>query len=377
MRLLLEFKDYNDLSFIKDTIEDVILSEIEESIDPKVHRSIINISDGVITCHDIKRGEYSSDLEFVSYLVAFNGRIEKNVFENISGRVESILSLEFDEKIKCTALQFFPINEFVICNEKDFYKLQSIIDFENAIEDEIYEIKDNQYTSVIDLTTDDFDNKMSLTIWLREYSSKFGINLKLNRENIESSCLKYKLSTELFFNSARDLPNRWIQIVHLDKPKGKHASDINIEDWIKRNLHPVNWDILKKLGEIEQKINSLNLSFDLDLNDDSNSEAERFINMIIEKVFSIFSNEKTNRLKELYNQFNKLKDYDIDAEWQHQGNYFYLFDINYRKEHYIINIKYDTKKDLINIHMLHPSNLSDEIKIEDFCETIYLLLQEN
>jgi hypothetical protein len=189
--------------------------------------------------------------------------------------------------------------------------------------------------------------------------------------------LNYKISTELFFNSARDLPNRWIQIVYLDKPKGKHASDINIEDWIKRNLHPVKWNILEKLGEINQKVNSLNLSFDLDLNDDSNSEAERFINIIREKVFSILSNEESNRLKELYNQFNKLKDYDIDAEWQHQGNYFYLFDINYRKEHYIINIKYDIKKDLINIHMLHPSNLSDEIKIEDFCETIYLLLQEN
>jgi hypothetical protein len=377
MRLLLEFKDYNDLSFIKDTIEDVILSEIEESVDPKVHRSIINISDGEITCHDIKRSEYSSDLEFVSYLVAFNSRIKKDVFENISSRIESILSLEFDEKIKCTSLQFFPINEFVICNEKDFYKLQSIIDFENAIEDEIYEIKDSEYTSVIDLTTDDFDNKMSLTIWLREYSSKFGINLKLNRDKIVSNSLNYKISTSFFFNSSRDLNGRWIQDLNLDKLEGNHKSDLNIKEWIKKNLHATKWNIISKLKEIEKKINSLNLSFDLDLNDDSNSEAERFINMIREKVFSILSNEKTNRLKELYNQFNKLKDYDIDAEWQHQGNYFYLFDINYRKEHYIINIKYDIKKDLINIHMLHPSNLSDEIKIEDFCETIYLLLQEN
>jgi len=99
--------------------------------------------------------------------------------------------------------------------------------------------------------------------------------------------------------------------------------------------------------------------------------------MIREKVFPIISNEESNRLKELYDQFKRLKEYNIDAEWQHQGNYFYLFDINYRGEHYIINIKYDIKKDLIKIHMLHPNDLSDEIKIEDFCDTIYLLLEEN
>ena len=36
MKLLLEFKDYNDLSFVKDTVEDSILSEIDESINPVV-----------------------------------------------------------------------------------------------------------------------------------------------------------------------------------------------------------------------------------------------------------------------------------------------------------------------------------------------------
>ena len=112
MKLLLEFKDYSDLSFIKDTVEDVILSEIEESINTIVHQSIITISDREITCHDLKRSEYSdSELEFISYLVAFNGRIEKEEFDNISLRIESILSLEFDDKIKCISLQSFPINE--------------------------------------------------------------------------------------------------------------------------------------------------------------------------------------------------------------------------------------------------------------------------
>jgi hypothetical protein len=54
MKLLLEFKDYNDLSFIKDTVDDTILSEIEESINSVVHQSIITISDGEVTCHDLK-----------------------------------------------------------------------------------------------------------------------------------------------------------------------------------------------------------------------------------------------------------------------------------------------------------------------------------
>ena len=377
MRLLLEFKDYNELNFVKDVVNDTFLSEIDESIDPKIHKSVITISDNEITCHDLERSEWSSDLEFRSYLVAFNQRMDKETFDGISSRINSTLSQELDENIKCISLQNFPINEFVICNTDEYYILDSINKFEYSIEDEIYEIKDNEYTSVIDLTTDDFDNKKSLTIWLREYSSKFGINLKLNRDKIVSNNLNYKISTSFFFNSSRDLNGRWIQDLDLDKPEGKHKSDLNIKEWIKKNLHPVKWDLLSKLKTIESKINSLNLTFDLNLNSDSNDEAKRFINMIREKVFTILSNEESNKIKELYVQFNKLSEYNIDAEWQHQGNYFYLFDINYRGEHYIINIKYDIKKDLIKIHMLHPNDLSEEIKIDDFCNTIYLLLEEN
>ena len=377
MRLLLEFKDYNELNFVKDVVNDTFLSEIDESIDPKIHKSVITISDNEITCHDLERSEWSSDLEFRSYLVAFNQRMDKETFDGISSRINSTLSQEFDENIKCISLQNFPINEFIICNSDEYSILDSINKFEYSIEDEIYEIKDNEYTSVIDLTTDDFDNKKSLTIWLREYSSKFGINLKLNRDKIVPNSLNYKISTSFFFNSSRDLNGRWIQDLDLDKPEGKHKSDLNIKEWIKKNLHPVKWDLLSKLKTIESKINSLNLTFDLNLNSDSNDEAERFINMIREKVFPILSNEESNKIKDLYVQFNKLKEYNIDAEWQHQGNYFYLFDINYRGEHYIINIKYDIKKDLIKIHMLHPNDLSEEIKIDDFCNTIYLLLEEN
>ena len=114
MKLLLEFKDYNDLSFVKDTVEDSILSEIDESINPVFHHSFITISDGEVTCHDLKRSEYSSDLDFKSYLVSFNERIEKEQFDSISPRIESTLSLEFDDKIKCIVLQSFPINPLSI-----------------------------------------------------------------------------------------------------------------------------------------------------------------------------------------------------------------------------------------------------------------------
>lgn len=377
MKLLLEFKDYNDLSFIKDTVEDVILSEIEESIEPVIHQSIITISDGEVTCHDLKRSEYnSSSLDFRSYLVAFNYRIEKEDFNNISSKIESILSLEFDEKIKCTNLQFFPINEFIICNADEIEILDSICNFEYTIEDELYEIKDNEYSSVIDLTIDDFENTKGITIWIRKYKSSFGVNLRLERDKIEPNYLNYKITTSLFFNSARDLPNRWIQDLDLDRIEGNHKSDLNIKEWVKRNLHPVQRNVFSELRNIENKISEMNLRFKLDLDVDPNEEGERLINMIREKVFPIFSNKETENISNLYNQFRKLEEYGIEAEWQHQGNYFYLFDINYKQRHYIINAKYDVKENLVKVE-LKDKNITDTVPIEELSDTIYLILQEN
>jgi hypothetical protein len=370
MRLLLEFKDYNELSFIKDTVEDIILSEIEESIVPVIHQSIIAINDNQITCHDLKRSEYSSDdLEFRSYLVSFNGRIEKEEFDSISPRIESTLSLEFDEKIKCISLQSFPINEFVICNEKEYQVLKFICEFEYSIEDEIWEIKDNPYTSVIDLTTDDFGNTKSLTIWIRKYLSKLGVNLKLNRENIESNYLNYKISTSFFFNSSRNLNDRWIQDLDLDKP------DFIFRTWMRDSL-PIHYDTLNNLKKIGEKTNSMNLTFQLNLNSDPNLEAKRLLDTIREKVFPLFSTDETRSISELFNEFNKLEDFQIEADWQHQGNYFYLFDINYKSKHYIIHVKYDVKKNLVQVE-LKDKKIFDEVPINEFAQTIYLILQEN
>ena len=376
MKLLLEFKDYSDLSFIKDTVEDVILSEIEESINTIVHQSIITISDREITCHDLKRSEYNdSELEFISYLVAFNGRIEKEEFDNISLRIESILSLEFDDKIKCISLQSFPINEFIICNESDYQILQSVCKFEYSIEDEIYEIKDNPYTSSVDLTTDQYTNYESVTIWIRKYLSKIGVNLSLIREKIESNYLNYTISTKFFFNSSRHLNGRWIQTLNLDKPDGQFKTDVSVKNWMKDNL-PIHYDTLNNLKKIGEKIDSMNLVFKLDLNSDSNEESQRFLKMIIDKVLPIFETQETKRISELYQQFRKLEEYKIDAEWQNQGNYFYLFDINYQRKHYIIQTKYDVKNNLVQIE-LRDKKIFDEVPINEFANTIYLILQEN
>ena len=374
MKLLLEFKDYNDLSFVKDTVEDSILSEIEESIKPIIHQSIISILDGEVTCHDLKRSEYSSDIDFRSYLVSFNERIEKEQFDSISPRIESTLSLEFDDKIKCIVLQSFPINEFVICSDNEYQILIYICNFEYSIEDEIWEIKNNPYTSVIDLTTDDFNNFKSLTIWIRKYLSKLGVNLKLNRENIESNYLNYKISTSFFFNSSRNLNLRWIQDLDLSKTDGKNKTDINVRTWMRDNL-PIHYDTLNNLKKIGDKIDSMNLTFQLDLNSDPNVEAEKLLNMIREKVFPIFSNSETDAISNLYKQFEKLEELGIDAEWTNEGNYFYLFDINYKGEHYIVHTKYDVKKKLVKIE-LKDKNIEEEIPIENFCDTIFLLLSE-
>jgi hypothetical protein len=365
MKLLLEFKDYSELQFIQELVEEIFYSIFDESRKPKVHSSIINLVESEIVCHDIIKTDSSSDIEFRSFLVDFTGRIDSEEFEEIFKRIEVALSSELNEKIKCVALQRFPINEFIICNANEYSILESISEFEYSIEDEICEIKDNEYTSVIDLTADDYSNKKkSLKIWLREYSSKFGINLNLNRNMVESDSLNYKITTSFFFKT----PTEYLQYLQ---------QDFTTLSWVKKNLPTTgSEDLLSKLKNIETKINSLNLTFDLDLDSDSNEEAKRFINMIREKVFPIFVNEESKKISSLYEQFRKLSQYNIDAEWQHQGNYFYLFDINYKKRNYILHVKYDLKSDLVKIE-LRDKKIVEEVPISEFCNTIYLLVEEN
>jgi hypothetical protein len=142
-----------------------------------------------------------------------------------------------------------------------------------------------------------------------------------------------------------------------------------------RDNLPIHYDTLNNLKKIGDKIDSMNLSFQLDLNSDPNVEANRLLDIIKEKVFPIFSTSETDNISNLYKQFEKLEELGIDAEWTHEGNYFYLFDINYKGEHYIVHIKYDVKKKLVKIE-LKDKNIEEEIPIEDFCDTIFLLLNE-
>jgi len=162
---------------------------------------------------------------------------------------------------------------------------------------------------------------------------------------------------------------------NLNKPDGQYKTDVNVTTWMRDNL-PIHYDTLNNLKKIGEKVNSMNLTFQLDLNSDPNDEAKKLLDIIKEKVFPIFETQETKRISDLYQQFNKLEELGIDAEWTHEGNYFYLFDINYKDKHYIIHIKYDVKKNLVNIE-LKDKKIFDEVPINEFTQTIYLILQEN
>ena len=44
MKFLLEFKNYNDISIIQNTVEDSFFSEVDESLSPKVKESFLLLS---------------------------------------------------------------------------------------------------------------------------------------------------------------------------------------------------------------------------------------------------------------------------------------------------------------------------------------------
>jgi hypothetical protein len=401
MNFLLEFKNYDDLKIIQDTIRDVVLSEIEESINSVIHKSILDIQEGVIFCLDLKRSEFvKHNAQVFSYLISFNRKLTKEEFSEISKSLENILNYELDYKVKCFSLSngeviyaddqhFNKTNEIIICNEEDLNTLQSIRTFEDELEWTINEIEDNEYAQTIELTGDYMmtTSGMSsgITIWLTKYLKKLGINLTLNRKSIDKSSVKYEITVQYLFNSSRNLHGRWLQDIKYNSD-GKYSSnnqtDINLRTWIRDNL-PVHYRTLDRLYEIGKKIESLNLSFDLDLESSNEAEAERFVNMIREKVFPLFSDDSSKRLANLYSQFNKLEEFGIDATWTNQGNYSFLFDINYKKNHYIFKVKLilnninQVEIEWIRYHTLKELNIKDNVPINEVANTIFLILQEN
>ena len=401
MNFLLEFKNYDDSQIIQDTIRDVVLSEIEESINSIVHKSVLDIQEGVIVCHDLKRSEFvKHDAQVFSYLISFNRKLTNEEFSEVSKSLENILNYELDYKVKCFSLNngevifnddqhFSKTNEIIICSEEDLNTLQSIQNFEDELEWAINEIEDNEYAQTIELTGDYMmtTSGMStgITIWLTKYLKKLGINLTLNRKSIDKSSVKYEITIQYLFNSSRNLNGRWLQDIKYNSD-GKYSSynqiAINIRTWIRDNL-PVHYRTLDTLHELGKKIERLNLSFELDLNSETNDEAKRFVNMIREKVFPLFSDDMSKKLGELYSQFNKLEEFGIDATWTNQGNYSFLFDINYKTKHYIFNVKLilnnvnQVEIEWTRYHALKELNIKDTVPINEVANTIFLILQEN
>jgi hypothetical protein len=401
MNFLLEFKNYDDLKIIQDTIRDVVLSEIEESINSVVHKAVLDVQDGVIVCLDLKRSEFvKHNAQVFSYLISFNRKLTKEEFSEVSKSLENILNYELDYKVKCFFLvkdgvifpddQYYnPTNEIIICNEDDLKTLQSIRSFEEEIEYALWEIKDNEYAQTIELTGDSMmtNSGMStgITIWLTKYLKKLGINLSLNRKSIGKSSVNHEIEIQYLFNSSRNLSGRWLQDIKYDsdgKYKSSTQTDMHLKNWIRDNL-PVHYRTLDRLYEIGKKIESLNLSFDLDLESSNEAEAERFVNMIREKVFPLFSDDSSKRLANLYSQFNKLQEFGIDATWTNEGNYSFLFDINYKKNHYIFKVKLilnninQVEIEWIRYQALKELNIKDTVPINEVANTIFLILQEN
>ena len=224
-----------------------------------------------------------------------------------------------------------------------------------------------------------------VTIWITKYQKKLGINLTLKRTSIENGSVDYEIVIQYLFNSAMRLSGRWLQDIKFNSD-GKYTIynqiAINIRTWIRDNL-PVHYRTIDTLHELGKKIERLNLSFNLDLDSPGDTEAERFVKMIREKVFPIFSDDLSKRLANLYSQFNKLEEFGIDATWTNQGNYSFLFDINYKTKHYIFNVKLilnnvnQVEIEWTRYHTLKELNIKDTVAINEVANTIFLILQEN
>lgn len=376
MKHLLEFYEFEDISELKEIIRDIILSEIDDSIEIRITEKIF-LNPELKTF--IKR---NSDFDFPCHLISLSENISKEQFKSISERLETILAIEFDNNFKCLekddldfSLRSSSDFIFYLIDESDYFKIKSINEFENSIEDAIYKIDNNEYSPVIDLTVDDLsdwknaDHK-SIIIWIRLFNSKIGISMSLIKRDIKNDIANYTILVEPVFNSNINLSSRFVSKINMEK------IDPRIREWIKNNI-PIHYGTINKIKEFEKSIENLNLSFHLDLNSDSESESDRLLEMIREKVFPIFSNDFTTNLAKLYQEFKKLEEYNVDANWTNQGNYYFVFDINYKDKFYLLNVKFETKtKKTVEIEF-RDLDIKEVIPIEKFSETVYLYLEEN
>ena len=362
MKYLLEFYEFES-SELKEIIKDIILSEIDESIEIKIKENIF-LNPELKTF--IKR---NSDFDFPCHLISLSENISKEQFKNISERLETILSIEFDNNFKCLEKNNLDFSIFYLIDESDYFKIKSINEFENSIEDAIWQIDNNEYSPVIDLTVDDLDDCKSIIIWSRHFNNKIGISMSLVKNDIENDIANYNILVESVFNLNKNLNDRWISKINMEKIDPKIRLSF---------VPPLSFqDAIDKIKLFEKSIKNLNLSFHLDLNSNSESESNRLLEMIREKVFPIFSNDFTTNLARLYQEFKKLEESNIDANWTNQGNYYFVFDINYKGKFYLLNVKFDTKtKKAVEIEF-KDLDIKEVIPIEKFSETVYLYLEEN
>lgn len=376
MKFLLEFKNYNDISIIQDTVEDSFFSEVDESLSPKVTESFLSLSGQDIVRSNFRKSETDQNsLEFRCYLVTFKGRLDKEQFENISSRIESILKYDIDDDIICTTLQkLSQISEFIICHSKDYKILSDILEFEYQIEDSPFNIENDEYSSDIELTVDKYEEDTELTLWILKFQKKLGLTLLLSPMNLskDGEFVNYKITPKWSFNSARNLQDRWIQDVNLDNLSGG-STDINVEKWMEKNLPGITKEIL---SEYITQINKMNLKFDLDLAEQPEIESDRLIQMIRNKVFPLFSSETTQNLSNLYEQFKKIQSYVTDVTWTNEGNYLFLIDINYKNKLFIFRVKLDLKTFTVKIELV-DKKIVEIVPIIEVSDTIFMILQEN
>jgi len=377
MKFLLEFKNYNDISIIQNTVEDSFFSEVDESLSPKVTESFLSLSGQDIVRSNFRKSETDQNsLEFRCYLVKFKGRLDKEQFENISSRIESILKYDIDDDIICTTLQkLSQISEFIICHSKDYKILSDILEFEYQIEDSPFNIENDEYSSDIELTVDKYEEDTELTLWILKFQKKLGLTLLLSPMNLskDGEFVHYKITPKWSFNSGRNLQDRWIQDVNLDDLSGKPDIDINVEKWMEKNLPGITKEIL---SDYITQINKMNLKFDLDLAEQPEIESDRLIQMIRNKVFPLFSSETTQNLSSLYEQFKKIQSYVTDVTWTNEGNYLFLIDINYKNKLFIFRVKLDLKNFTVKIELV-DKKIVEIVPIIEVSDTIFMILQEN
>jgi len=354
MKFLLEFFEYDedDLNIISEIVTHLFLSEFDLNLNPSIRKDNISIGQGKL---EMEYNIISKNCYLVKYDPKNENRgiFNKSIFKSIN----YALSFEFNKDIVCIE-NFSDIGSksFIICEASSLNSFSNILDFEDQLNDISY-IDKNEYQNTLEITVNYFKaNIISITIWLNKFDNKIGVVINFFRYKIEDNNLFYKKSVEYIYSGSFGS-----NFNYLNLSKDKKSLIFNSK----------NYDT-NRILEYGKKINEIDFDFILDIDD--NSESDRFIKIFREKVLKIFSTDETELTKKLYNEFDRLIEYEIDADWQRIKNNSYTFDINYKNSHYILNVDYINGELNLNFKGI---NIRDSSTIDDFCQNVYLHLEEN